>query len=574
MKSIYSSFLVLALFCSGLSLCAQVTYPEKYFRFPLDLPMSISGAFGEIRANHLHSGIDLRTNQEEGYPVYAVANGFVSRIRVQAYGFGYALYIDHPNGFTTVYGHLKQYNDKITAWLHQKQYELEQFDVDLFPKPGELPVLKNDIVALTGSSGVSGGPHLHYEIRNTITEFPINPLLFGYQLADTIPPLIRSLRIIPLKGRGLVNGKAVPINLAILRVSANKYRVSAPHPITLSGDIVFGIDAEDFQNGNGIPTGVYSYGFYMDNICYTSIRMETFSFKQNRAANSILDYGECMKSGHRYVRSFVEPWNPLKIYDVVQDNGIFRFNDNQSHEVKIEIKDFHGNTSVLTLPIKSKAEALPRVIHTGYQKVFYGNKNNILETPNMKITIPKGELYDTLYFKYHVDGSDRRLVSSIYTIQDKYTPVHDYYTLSIKTKPIDPDLKEKTVMVRLEDDGTLSACGGDWVKGFMVAKVNVFGRFGVAIDTIPPVITPLTNFSKKSYTGNSIIQFRITDNLSGIKSFKGYLNGKWVLMSFDGKTSRLSLDLEGLTIPGENTLSIELEDSVGNKTKFEKTFEN
>ena len=162
--------------------------------------MALAGAFGEIRPNHLHSGIDLRTNQEEGYPVHAVANGYVSRIRVQAYGFGYALYIDHPNGYTSVYGHLKQYNEKITAWVKQKQYELEQFDVDLFPKPGELPVLKNDIVALTGSSGMSGGPHLHFEIRNTLTEYPINPLLFGYKLPDTIPPRILSLRIIPFKG--------------------------------------------------------------------------------------------------------------------------------------------------------------------------------------------------------------------------------------------------------------------------------------------------------------------------------------------------------------------------------------
>lgn len=574
MKRFHSYFLALSFFCSSLSLSAQVTYPDQYFRLPLDLPMSLSGAFGEIRANHLHSGIDLRTNQEEGYPVYAVANGFVSRIRVQAYGFGYALYIDHPNGYTSVYGHLKQYNEKITAWLRQKQYEVEQFDVDLFPKPGELPVLKNDIVALTGSSGISGGPHLHYEIRNTITEYPINPLLFGYHLADTIPPHIKSLRIIPLKGRGRVNGKATPLDLQVLKTNVNNYRISSLHPIELSGEIVFGVDYEDFQNGNEIPTGVYSIGFYLDNLCYSSFRMETFSFKQNKAANSILDYAECMKSGHRYVRSIVEPWNPLKIYEVVQDNGIFRFTDNQSHDVRIEVKDFHGNTSVLTIPVKSKVVIIPPVIHTGFQKVFYGNRNNTFETPNMKISIPKGDLYDTLYFKYSAEGTDRRLLSSVYSIQDKYTPVHDYYTLSIKTKPLNPELQEKVVMVRLDDDGSLIAAGGDWLKGFMTAKVNTFGRFGVALDTIPPVIKPLTNFNKKSYLEDGVLQFRITDNLSGIKTYRGFLNGKWVLMSFDGKSSRLTLDLEGLTLPGENTLSIELEDRVGNKTIFEKTFEN
>jgi len=566
--------LVLSFVCCGLSLSAQTTYPDQFFRPPLDLPMALSGAFGEIRANHLHSGIDLRTNQEEGYPVHAIANGFVSRIRVQAYGFGYALYIDHPNGYTSVYGHLKQYNDKITAWLHQKQYELEQFDVDLFPKPGDLPVNKNEIVALTGSTGMSGGPHLHFEIRNTLSEYPINPLLFGYHLADTIPPHIKSLRIIPLKGRGRVNGKAIPLDLPVLRTNNNTYRVSSLHPIEVSGEIVFGIDYEDFQNGNEIPTGVYSIGYFMDNVCYSSFKLETFSFSQNKAANSILDYAEIMKSGHRYVRSLVEPWNPLKIYDVVQDNGIFSFTDNQSHEIKIEAKDIQGNTSILTIPVRSKAVHIPAVIHTGFKKIFYGNKINTLETPNMKISIPKGALYDTLYFKYQVEKADKRLVSPVYSIQDKFTPVHLYYALSIKTKPLSPELAGKTVMVQIDDDGSLSGSGGDWANGFQTAKLNVFGKFGVAIDTIPPVIKPLTNFSNKSYLESKVMQFRITDNLSGIKSFRGLLNGKWILMSLDGKSSKLTLDLEGHTLPGENTLSIEIEDKVGNKTIFEKTFEN
>jgi murein DD-endopeptidase MepM/ murein hydrolase activator NlpD len=574
MRSIHSYLLALSFVCCGLSLSAQTTYPDQFFRPPLDLPMALSGAFGEIRANHLHSGIDLRTNQEEGYPVHAIANGYVSRIRVQAYGFGYALYIDHPNGYTSVYGHLKQYNDKITAWLLQKQYELEQFDVDLFPKPGELPVNKNDIVALTGSSGMSGGPHLHFEIRNTLTEYPINPLLFGYHLADTIPPHIKSLRIIPLKGRGRVNGKVAPLDLPVFRTNQNTYRVSSLHPIELSGEIVVGIDYEDFQNGNEIPTGVYSIGYYLDDLCYSSFKLETFSFSQNKAANSILDYAEIMKTGHRYVRSLVEPWNPLKIYDVVQDNGIFRFTDSQRHEIKIEVKDIQGNTSILTIPVKSKHVYIPPVIHTGFKKIFYGNKINTFETPNMKISIPKGALYDTLYFKYQVEKADKRLVSPVYSIQDKFTPVHLYYTLSIKTKPLPPELTEKTVMVQIDDDGSLSGSGGEWANGFQTAKVNVFGKFGVAIDTIPPVIKLLTNFNNKSYLESKVLQFRITDNLSGIKSFRGLLNGKWVLMSLDGKSSKLTLDLEGHTLPGENTLSIEIVDRVGNITIFEKTFEN
>jgi murein DD-endopeptidase MepM/ murein hydrolase activator NlpD len=574
MKHFRSSLFVLTFLCSSISLCAQVTYPTQFFRPPLELSMALSGAFGEIRPNHLHSGIDLRTNQEEGYPVYAVADGYVSRIKVQALGFGYALYINHPNGYTTLYGHLKQYNEKITAWLRQKQYEKESFEVDLFPSPGEIPITKNEIIALTGSSGASGGPHLHYEIRNTVTEYIINPLLFGYTLPDTIPPHIKSLRIMPLKGRGRVNGKALPVDVAVLRTNQNHYRISSVRPIELSGEIVFAIDYDDNQNGNEIPTGVYSMGFWMDNLCYSLLRLETFSFKQTKAANSILDYAESMKSGHRYVRSLVEPWNPLKIYDVVQDDGIFRFNDNDEHKMKIEVKDVQGNSAELDFSVQSRRVHIASIAHLGYQKIFYGGKNNTLETPNMKITVPKGSLYDTLYFKYKAEKADKRLVSPVFSIHDKYTPVHDAYTLSIKTKPLSLELREKVVMVKLDDDNDLSSVGGNWEKGFMVANLGSFGKYGVAVDTVPPVIRPLTNFNAKSYLDTKLLQFIISDKLSGIKSYRGYLNGKWVLMSFEGKTSKLTLDLEGLTIPGENTLSIEVEDRVGNKTIFEKTFEN
>lgn len=575
MKRFQCYLFVLYFLINSLSLCGQVIYPDKYFRLPLDLPMSLSGSFGEIRPNHLHSGIDLRTNQEEGYPVYAVADGYVSRIHVQAWGFGYSLYIDHPNGYTTVYGHLQRFNDKITTWLQQSQYALQQFEVDLFPKPGELPVLKNDVVALTGSSGASGGPHLHYEIRNTVTEYPINPLFFGYNLPDTIPPRFKGqIRIIPLKGRGRVNGKSIPVDFLISQTDENTYRLSSSKPIEVSGEIAIGVEVLDFQNGNTIPTGVYSIGYYLDDICYTLLRLETFSFSQNRAANSILDYAECIKSDHRFIRSFVEPWNPLKIYDIVKNNGVFKFTDNAKHVVRCVVKDFHGNASELSFSVKSKVANLKPAIHSGYRKIFYGNKNNTYKTLNMEISMPKGDLYDTLYFTYHMGAADRRLVSTVHNIHDKYTPVHDSYTLKIRTKSLKPELSAKAVMVSLNDDGSLISQGGEWSNGFMTAKVRSFGRFGVAIDTIAPVIRPLTNFNKKSYIESGVIQFYITDNLSGIKSYRGYLNGNWVLMSFDGKSSKLTLELNEHTPKGENTLKVELEDGVGNKTIFEKTFEN
>lgn len=533
--------------------------------------MTLSGSFGELRANHLHSGIDIRTNQQEGYPVYAVADGFVSRIKVQGAGFGYALYIDHPNGYTSVYGHLQHYNEKIDAWVKAKQYELKEFEVDLFPKRGEIPVTKGDVIAISGSSGLSGGPHLHYEIRNTQTEYPINPLFFGYYMADTIPPVIKNLRISPIKDRGQVYGSPDAKDFT-LKHKNNHYYLELLSPLEVSGDISFGIEASDLQNGNDITTGVYSIDFYLDSLRYTALRFETFSFPQNRAVNSIIDYAEFMKSNRKIIRSVVDPNNPLKIYDEVRNGGVFSFNDNNIHLFRCVVKDFHGYQSDLTVWLKSKKIPFVWAKANEYDRIFYWDRINYFNTKDLNMVVPKGVLYDTLLFKYSTEPGNENLYSNIHCIHDIYTPVHEAYSLSIKTKNVDQAIQKKLVMVRLKEDGGFISEGGRWVNGTMTAKVRNFGKFAVAADTVRPVIRPITALKKRVLRERGVLQFKIGDNLSGIKSYKGFINGKWVLFSFDAKTSIITYEIDWHVREGLNALIIELEDQVGNKTDFKAAF--
>ncbi len=566
-------FLIICSFLlfNSLSLLSQVIYPDNYFRLPLDIPMSLSGSFGELRANHLHSGMDLRTNQEEGYPVFAVADGYVSRIRVQGGGFGNALYIDHPNGYTSVYGHLQHYNKKIDAWIKAKQYELKEFDVDIFPKRGEIPVLKGDVIAFSGSSGISGGPHLHYEIRNTKTEYPINPLFFGYKMADTIPPIIKNVRIIPIKGRGLINGSTEAKDFPV-KCYKNRFYLESASPLEVSGDIAFGIETSDFQNGNEISTGVYSIAFYLDSLCYNSMRFETFSFSQSRAVNSIIDYAEFMKTNRKIIRSVIDPNNPLKIYDEVRNGGVFLFNDNNIHLFRCIVKDFHGHRSELSVWLKSRVVPLIWAKAIDYQKIFYWNKINYFDTKDLKMVVPRGALYDTLLFKYSMEPGNDSLYSNIYCLHDIYTPLHESYLLSIKTRTISTALQKKLVMIRLIDNGKWVSEGGRWTNGFLKAKVRSFGKFAVAADTTRPVIKPLSIFKKKWLREYGVIQFRIGDNLSGVKNYKGFINGKWVLFSLDEKTSKITYKIDSHVKNGINSLIIELEDEVGNKSFLKKTF--
>ncbi|MCU0371288.1 MAG: M23 family metallopeptidase, partial [Bacteroidales bacterium] len=331
----------------------QKVYPTGYFRPPLDIRMLLSGTFGEIRANHFHSGIDIKTNGVEGAPVYAIADGYVSRIKVSAYGFGKALYVTHSNGYVSVYGHLNRYNQVIGDYVRKGQYRQESFEIELFPAAEELPVKKGEIIAYTGNSGSSGGPHLHFEIRDGSSQKPINPLLFGYDVKDLVRPRITRLKIYPEDEPARINGLDRSLSLQV-EGWGEEHRISVPQAIRLSGNISFAIQVNDQQNDTDNKNGPYSVALYIDKKAAYRHRMETFSFDETRYVNSLIDYSEYVKNEVRLQRTKIDPGNRLGIYDLADNHGVFLFNDTLLHEITYEVKDVAGNTAILSFYIRSE----------------------------------------------------------------------------------------------------------------------------------------------------------------------------------------------------------------------------
>ena len=235
---------------------SQEKYPQNYFSNPLEIPILLSGSFGELRSNHFHAGLDIKTQGKEGINVLAAAEGYISRIKVQQFGYGKAIYITHPNGFTTVYGHLKKFADKIENHIKSVQYKTERYETDnLTFTEDKFPIQKGEIIALSGDTGGSGGPHLHFEIRNTITENVINPLFFGLKVDDTIAPTFQDLKVYALNIDSQINQQRKSFQIPLKNIETGIYTSDR---ITASGVIGFGVNVIDRFNNSNNKNGIFS----------------------------------------------------------------------------------------------------------------------------------------------------------------------------------------------------------------------------------------------------------------------------------------------------------------------------
>lgn len=540
-------------------------YPLAYFRQPLDItPPALAGSFGEIRGNHFHSGIDFRTNQREGYPVYAVADGYISRLRVQNSGFGQALYINHPNGFTSVYGHLQRFAPKIASIVKNLEYEKKSFEIDEFPNETLIPVRKGEVIAWSGNRGSSGGPHLHFEIRDTKTEETINPQFFGIDIADNIPPVIYSLYAYRLNGK-VFNENTPKQAIAISGANGN-YKTTAP--ISLTGEVGFGIVVTDRHNGLSGTNGVYSIQLELDGkMVYTSA-LERFAFEDSKGINSHIDYPTFLNTKRSIQKSFIEPGNPLKIYSNLVNSGRVNFNDGQSHQLRYIITDSKGNASVL--PFTVNAGNGPIVTSGAQSGIIYPyNKINEFNTDEIKVIFPLGTLYSDLNFAYKkLPKPAGNSWSAIHQVHNRYTPIHVGFDLWIKADQLPGDLRTKALIVNANG----SSQGGSFDEGYIKATPKNFGSFHIAVDTVPPRIVPVNISEGKNMAGLSKIFFKISDNLSGVKSINGYLDGKWILMEFDTKTATLWHSFDERTTPGKHTLELVVADMKDNTKRYSVSF--
>jgi len=563
------SISVCLLFASTFVQAQQIYSTNKYpitdFRQPLDIsPPALAGSFGEIRGNHFHSGIDFRTNQREGYPVYAVADGYISRLRVQNSGFGQALYINHPNGFTTVYGHLQRFAPKIATIVKNLEYEKKSFEIDEFPDATLIPVHKGEIIAWSGNRGSSGGPHLHFEIRDTKTEETINPQFFGIIIPDNIPPVIHGLYVYRLNGKTF--NENTPKQAIGISGANGSYKTAAP--ISLTGEVGFGIVVTDRHNGLSGTNGVYSIQLEVDGKRVYTSALERFAFEDSKAINSHIDYPTYLNTKRSIQKSFVEPGNPLKIYSGLINNGRINFNDGATHQLRYIITDSKGNSSVLPFTVNAgSAPIAAPVIPAGI--IYPYNKVNEFNTDDIKVVFPQGTLYSDLNFTYKkLPKPTGNAWSAVHQIHNRYTPLHIGFNISIKADNLPENLKNKALIVNSNG----SSQGGFFENGYVKATPKNFGSFYIAIDTIAPRIIPVNISEGKNMAGLSKIFFKISDNLSGIKSFNGYIDGKWALMEFDTKTATLWHSFDERTASGKHTLELVVADMKENTRKYKVTF--
>ena len=553
-------------FCT-VNLIAQNNYPKNYFRSPVDFSIKLSGSFGEVRKNHFHSGIDIRTEGVVGKPVIAVADGYVSRIYISPGGFGKALYITHPNGFTTVYGHLKGFNSAIGAWVKSRQYKEESFDQDVAIDPGVLKVKKGEIMAYSGNTGMSGGPHLHFEIRETSSQEIVDPLLFGLPIKDVMPPRIYNVRIYPMGEDGLVNFTDKPVTLSA-KGSDGRFSINSKDTVKVSGDIIFAIEAFDFVNDSEMKNGLNSIELYVDTACVFSQKLDRFAFAETRYVNSVLDYPAIVEHQQRFQRSYIAPNNKLKIYNLAKNRGIVSFTDAKVHKIRYIVKDVYGNTSQLDFSVTSKPLTGVKKPKVTKGKLFLCQSPNHFATDDLVLDIPAVALYEDLDFIYSSTSPVRNSVSSLYHLQNEDTPLHTYCDLSIKPDKLPIRLTSKAVIVRVSENGHASSLGGKWENGFMKTRIRDFGDYAVMVDTTRPMIRAINIVSNKKVSSQHTIQMKISDNLAGIKSYRGTLNGKWILMDFDAKTGLLIYDFDGHMKPGKNEFRLVVKDAVGNESQY------
>ncbi|WP_316787215.1 M23 family metallopeptidase [Pedobacter frigiditerrae] len=562
--SFYILFLFVAIKADAQQIFSKNSYPLTDFRQPLDIvPPALAGSFGELRSNHFHSGADFRTNQRTGYPIYAVADGYISRLRVQNSGFGLALYINHPNGFTSVYGHLSRFSPKIAQQVKTIQYKNKSYETDEFPNSDLIPVRKGDVIAYSGNTGSSGGPHLHFELRDTKTEATVNPQLLGIQIPDNIPPVISSMYVYRLNSKPF--NELTPKQYFQVVGGAGKYNLNKVTTINLSGEVGFGISTTDRHSGNSGLNGVYSIELFLDGKAIYTSALERFSFENSKAINSHIDYPALLNLKRSIQKSFVDPGNPLQIYSNLVNSGRITFNDGKLHEMKYVITDAKGNKSTLLFNVQADSKAIINTpsptAGTLYSYANVNEFNNAL----VKVILPKGTLYNDLNFVYKtLPKPQGNAFSAIHQIHNNLTPLHIGFELWIKADSTLSKYQNKALIVNTNR----ASQGGYFENGYVKATPRNFGSFFIAIDTIAPNIIPVNIANGKNMAGLTKMSFRISDNLSGIKSFNGYIDGQWVLMEFDTKSASLWHNFDERTATGKHTFELLVVDMKDNTKRY------
>lgn len=567
---IFLSYILLLLLWSG-TLAAQPSAVNWEFHFPLEIYPKVSGSFGEIRSNHFHSGLDITTHGKTGLPVFSADDGFVSRISVSPGGFGKALYIDHPSGYTTVYAHLESFSPVLDSLVLALQYQNESFSVNEYLASGQYPVNRGEVVAFSGNSGSSGGPHLHFEVRVTDGQKPIDPLAFSTPVRDNVRPHISGIKLYPLSPEATINGLPQSQYYPAVFYDGAFHLKNSPD-IKATGTIGVGIEVLDYYTGSWRKCGIHSIDLTANNDSAFSYAMDGFYFHDTRFVNSHIDYAEKMTSGRTIQKSFVEPCNSIDLYKFNAQRGKISLEPGVDLQFSYLVKDITGNTSALNFRVEgdrflsadSRVESSQLFVEAGRPFFF--------EQEGHSVKMEQGTFYSDVRGDIHVRESFISESGTVFSVFDKTIPVHNGFEIRF---PL-PDSMETSGLCGAVLDGNLKPqySGGEVIGSEFVINSRICGDFLLVKDTLAPVLYLKNQPYQNNYKNRKKMVVRLEDDFSGIAGYNCFINDQWALFEHDAKNNELIcyFDKVPFLTKGTHNLSIEVSDNAGNKDVLETSF--
>lgn len=562
-------FFILALFCINAQgqFFSKKNYPKNYFIYPVEARIGLAANFGELRANHYHMGLDCRTDQVVNKVVKAAADGYIAHVKVEPFGFGQAIYINHPNGLTTVYGHLNSFFPALEEYVKEQQYKQQSWKVYLDVPPGMFPVKQGQFIARSGNAGGSQGPHCHFEIRDTKTDKVLNPLLFGFPIPDNVPPTIVRLA---MYDRCTSVYSQSPKLFGLKKVSGDYTSIVPVIPVN-TDKISFGISANDKVSGSSNPNGIYEAVLYLDDEPIVGFQLDSISYDETRYLNAHIDY-KTRAAGGPYIEHLSRlPGYPENgVYKDINGNGVIALTDDSVHRVTIVVKDTYGNTSTLNFKIKKgiirENGSQEDAASYHQQKEFHPGFVNIFEAEDLQLILSPEDLYDSVSFLQSKRASTLKdSYSEIFSVESGLVPVHSYFTIRIKAnKNVPPELEDKMLMKRQwgnKTDLIKAVRNGEWYT----AKFRDFGNFELIADDVPPAITggfaDNANLSKSSR-----IVFIPKDDNDEIINFNAQLDGSWLRFTND-KGRSFIYNFDEMCPRGKHELVISVYDLAGNTSR-------
>lgn len=536
--------------------------------FVMDLPINLSGTFGELRTNHFHSGIDIKTNRREGLNIYSYEKGYISRIQVSTYGYGKAIYITHPDGKTTVYAHLSKFSEKIQNYVKDIQYKRKKFAIKVYPKESEILIEKNEIIGYSGNTGSSSGPHLHFELRDK-NNMPVNPLKYrNIEIIDTIIPLLKGVYYKELKYN---NGKLEDNysrfkKIKFIENDNGKYLTDT---LYTNGVIGFGVNSFDLMNNSNNVYGLNKIITKINDSVNFKINFDKFSFDEWTYINTYVDYAYFKRTNDKIQKLYIENINPLNLYDRSLGDGALKLNDSKNILInyKIILFDFNNNTTVINIPIVYTDQTKEKIFQKKGNINIQNNLDKKIRLENYFIEFKKGT------FDYNASLTISESNNTI-NIDNDTIPLRKPFTIKYSLKNIDDSRKKYLYLGMKGPKNYHYFISNEKFNDSIIGHAKKLGKFKILTDSIPPDINFYNLKNDQWISNRKKLTIKINDNESGIKSFNGWINNKWILLEYESKKNMLTYDFEDKVNSNDskNELVVSVKDNCGNVSMKKITF--